>query len=237
LAAELTHCGDQVQERIAQQRAFRRARRVLHPRASRPRPQPSPGVLAAPSLASWVQNVLIRVEWRRRCCPLDAISLELVTFDTQLFHTSGCAGAGYQQGTPACYEIREYLLEKLGRRCAYCKRTEVPLEIEQMTPDCCHSWDAFWTLTLACRPCTPRKGHRTAAEFRYSEMAVAGKRPVWDPAAGNDTGWALPHRLQALGLPIEQGSADGPSGIGQRVTTPRVRGSTLPVYGRARWRP
>jgi hypothetical protein len=39
------------------------------------------------------------------------------------------SGIAYQQGTLAGYELREYLLEKWGRKCAYCDATNVPLQI------------------------------------------------------------------------------------------------------------
>jgi hypothetical protein len=34
----------------------------------------------------------------------------------------------HQQGTVAGYELQEYLLEKWGRRCAYCGAENVPLQ-------------------------------------------------------------------------------------------------------------
>jgi 5-methylcytosine-specific restriction endonuclease McrA len=39
-----------------------------------------------------------------------------------------------EQGTVAGYETREYLLEKWGRKCAYCGKEKVPLQIEHITP-------------------------------------------------------------------------------------------------------
>jgi hypothetical protein len=33
----------------------------------------------------------------------------------------------------AGYELREYLLEKWGRKCAYCDKENVPLQIEHIT--------------------------------------------------------------------------------------------------------
>ena len=32
------------------------------------------------------------------------------------------------------YEVREYVLEKWGRACAYCHATNVPLQIEHIVP-------------------------------------------------------------------------------------------------------
>ena len=63
----------------------------------------------------------------RRACPIAAISVELVKFDTQLMEHAEISGVEYQQGTLQGYEVREYLLEKWGRQCAYCDATGVPL--------------------------------------------------------------------------------------------------------------
>jgi 5-methylcytosine-specific restriction endonuclease McrA len=43
-------------------------------------------------------------------------------------------GVEYQQGELAGYEVREYLLEKWGRTCAYCGAENTPLEIEHIIP-------------------------------------------------------------------------------------------------------
>jgi hypothetical protein len=66
----------------------------------------------------------------RRLCPIVSLSQELVRFDTQLRQDAEVSGVEYQQGELAGYEVREYLLEKWHRRCAYCGKTDVPLEIE-----------------------------------------------------------------------------------------------------------
>src|SRR5262249_21716502 len=92
------------------------------------------------------------------------------------------------------------------RRCAYCTRRAVPLELEQMTPRSRRGADAVWNLTLACKDCNGRKGNRTAAEFGFPQLAAEGKRPLRDAAAGDETPWALYHGLQALGLPTEVGT-------------------------------
>jgi hypothetical protein len=70
----------------------------------------------------------------RRFCPIGSISMELVRFDTQLMQNPEISGTEYQQGELAGYETREYLLEKWGRRCAYCGKEGVPLEVEHIHP-------------------------------------------------------------------------------------------------------
>jgi 5-methylcytosine-specific restriction endonuclease McrA len=207
-AAALSHRGEQVKDRLAQRRACRRGRRARHTRYRPARFQNRrrrEGWLP-PSLESRIQNTLTWLMRLQRLAPAGALSLELVKFDTQLLQNPEISGIAYQQGTLAGYEVREYLLEKWGRACAYCKRTGVPLEVEHMTPTSRDGSDAVWNLTLACRPCNQRKGTRTAAEFGFPELEAIGKRPLRDAAAVNITRQVLFQRLEALGLPLETGT-------------------------------
>jgi hypothetical protein len=70
----------------------------------------------------------------RRLCPVGALNQELVRFDTQLLQNAAIAGVEYQHGELVGYEVREYLLEKWGRVCAYCGAEGVPLEVEHIVP-------------------------------------------------------------------------------------------------------
>lgn len=64
-------------------------------------------------------------------CPITAISQESVCFDPQLMANPEISGVEYQQGELQGYEVREYLLEKWGRKCAYCGAVGVPPSPEQ----------------------------------------------------------------------------------------------------------
>jgi 5-methylcytosine-specific restriction endonuclease McrA len=207
-AAERAHRGEQVKERLDQRRACRRSRRQRHTRyrparfANRRRRE---GWLP-PSLESRLANTLTWVERLRRWCPIGAISLELVKFDTQLMQNAEISGVEYQQGTLAGYEVKEYLLEKWGRRCAYCGATDRPLQVEHIVPRVRHGSNRVSNLTIACKDCNDTKGKRTAEEFGYPQIQAQAQQPLRDAAAVNATRWALFHRLGALGLPLETGT-------------------------------
>jgi hypothetical protein len=130
----------------------------------------------------------------------------LVRFDTQLMQDAEISGVEYQQGQLAGYEVREYLLEKWGRKCAYCGKTDVPLQIEHLIPKVRGGSDRVSNLTLACEPCNQRKGNRTAQEYGHPHLMDTAKVPLRDAAAVNTTRWALYRRLGATGLPIESGT-------------------------------
>jgi hypothetical protein len=93
-AAELAHRGDQVHAHLDQRRRCRRSRRQRHTRyrparfSNRTRPE---GWLP-PSLCSRMENVLTWVARLQRWCPLGAISMELVKFDTQLMQHAEISG-------------------------------------------------------------------------------------------------------------------------------------------------
>jgi 5-methylcytosine-specific restriction endonuclease McrA len=207
-AAELQHRGQQVHAALRARRAIRRSRRQHHTRyrpahvANRNRPS---GWLL-PSIESRLANITTRLARLRRLCPIGARSLELVQFDTHLLQSPEIRGVEYQQGTLAGYEIREYLLEKWGRQCAYCHATQVQLQIEHIVPKSRGGSDRVSNLALACQSCNDAKNNRTAEEFGHPEVQAQMRQPLRDAAAVNITRWALLRLLQATGLPLEVGA-------------------------------
>ena len=133
---ELAHRGRQISEALTSRRGHRRLRRAqLRYRAPRfdNRGNQQSGWLA-PSLQHRVDTTLAWVKRIESLTPISAISTELVRFDMQALENPDIEGAQYQQGTLAGYEVREYLLEKWGRTCAYCDDKNVPLQIEHIHP-------------------------------------------------------------------------------------------------------
>lgn len=207
-AAELSHRGQAVKKALAERRMARRKRRQRKTRYRAPRFDNRRGRVGKlpPSLESRVANVLTWVARLRRLCPIGVLSVELVRFDTQLLEKADIQGVEYQQGTLAGYEVREYLLEKWERRCAYCQKTDVPLEVEHIVPKARGGSNRISNLALACKPCNQNKGTQTATEFGHPEVQAQAKRSLQDAAAVNATRWALYQRLQATGLPVEVGT-------------------------------
>ncbi len=208
-AAELAHRGQRIRDALLARKATRRGRRQ---RRTRYRPRRfdnrrrREGWLP-PSLESRISNMLTWVARLRRYASVAAISQELVRFDTQLLEHPEIAGTEYQQGELEGYEVREYLLEKWGRRCAYCAAVGTPLQVEHIVPRARGGTNRVSNLTLACELCNTAKGARTGAEFGHPEIEGRAKRPLKDAAAVNATRWALYVRLQqATGLPVETGT-------------------------------
>jgi len=213
-AAELTHRGEQIRDRLTSRRQIRRNRRN---RKARYRPARflnrtrDKGWLA-PSLRSRVENILTWVNRLRRVSNITAISQELVRFDTQKLQNPEISGEEYQQGTLYQYEVREYLLEKWGRKCAYCGATNVPLQVEHIVPRSKGGSNRVSNLTLACVPCNQAKGNQDIREFLkhkpelLSRILQQTKQPLVAAAVVNTTRWALFNRLKETGLPVETGT-------------------------------
>ena len=206
-AAELEHRGQAVKAALDQRRAVRRSRRQRHTRyrharfLNRRRPE---GWLP-PSLESRLANT---TTWVARLCklaPITNISQELVRFDTQLMQDAETLGVEYQQGELAGYEVREYLLEKWGRRCAYCGKEHTPFEVEHIVPKSRGGSNRVSNLCIACHDCNQKKGSLTAAEFGHPKVQAQAKQPLRDAAAVNTTRWSLYQRLSDF-FPVELGS-------------------------------
>lgn len=207
-AGELTHRGQAIRDALQTRSAVRRSRRQ---RKTRYRParfnnRRRPEGWLAPSLQHRVDTTLTWVGRLQRLCPVAALSMELVRFDTQLLQNPDISGVEYQQGSLAGYEVREYLLERWGRRCAYCGAINTPLQVEHIVPRSRGGSHRISNLTLACEPCNARKGTRTAEEFGHPEIQAQARPPLKDAAAVNSTRWVLYQRLLATGLPVEIGS-------------------------------
>jgi len=145
-----------------------------------------------------VQNVVTWVQRLRRLCPITALSLELVRFDTQAMQAPDIEGMEYQQGQLSGFEVKEYLLQKWGHRCAYCDKTGVPLQIEHIRPRSRGGSSRESNLTLACVPCNTAKGTQDIGVFlahdpgRLAHMLSQTQASLRDAAVVNAT------RLRAL---------------------------------------
>lgn len=215
-AAELTHRGQRIKRDLEARKAQRRSRRQHKTRYRKSRFMNRRSAiregLKAPSLLHRVFTIETWVRRLRKFAPIGSLSMEFVKFDTQAMVNAEISGVEYQNGTLAGFEVREYLLEKWQRACAYCGVTEVPLQIEHIQPKSKGGTNRVSNLTLACEPCNTKKGDRPAKEFLKSKPIVLAKilaqskAPLKDAAAVNATRWKLFETLKATGFPVECGT-------------------------------
>jgi 5-methylcytosine-specific restriction endonuclease McrA len=195
--AELQHRGFQIRDALTSRRQLRHSRRNRKTRYLKPRFLNRTRLKGwlPPSLNSRVSNILTWVKRVSSLCQITAISQELVRFDTQQMEDSEISGVGYQQGTLAGYEIREFLLEKWNKTCAYCGVKDTRLEIEHINPRSKGGSNRVSNLCLACNPCNQKKGNQDIKDFLKGKPDLLKRilsqaiRPLADTAAVNATRW------------------------------------------------
>jgi 5-methylcytosine-specific restriction endonuclease McrA len=165
---ELTHRSLAIKLKMEQRAMYRRRRRSknLRYRAPRWHNRTKPKGWLAPSLWSRVQHI---DTWARRLsawCPIEAVDLELVRFDTHLMANPDVSGVGYQHGTLHGYEVREYVLEKWGRRCLYCDAENVPLNLDHVVPRSLGGSDRPSNLVPSCIPCNQAERQRSCDRLK-----------------------------------------------------------------------
>jgi 5-methylcytosine-specific restriction endonuclease McrA len=188
----------------------------------------------SPSLRHRLDTTMSMVIRLQRWAPITAIHYELVRFDTQKMENPDISGVEYRHGTLAGYEVREYLLEKWERKCAYCGTSGVPLNIDHIQPRSLGGSNRVSNLTLACVPCNQSKGSsdlKTWLAFRFNPlkaMTIAkrvlaqAKAPLKDAAVVNSTRWALYWALRSTKLPVFTGSGGRTKWNRKRFSLPKT---------------
>lgn len=206
---ELAHRGAAIRDALTARAAYRGRRRGnLRYRPARYDNRTKPDGWLPPSLRHRVESTTNVVAKLRSLAPITEIRMELVKFDTQLMQNAEISGVEYQQSELAGYEVREYLLEKFDRQCAYCPTKNVPLQIEHVIPRARGGSNRVSNLTVACEPCNDAKGVMDVREFlahdpvRLARLLKQLKMPLRDAATMNATRWALKHALEKTGMPV-----------------------------------
>ncbi len=212
--AELTHRGQTIKASLESRRSLRRGRRNRHTRYRQARflNRTRPEGWLAPSLQHRVSTTLTWLKKLIRFAPVSAISQELVRFDLPQIENPEISGVEYQQGELFGYEVREYLLNKWERKCAYCGVENVSLQVEHIHPKAKGGTNRISNLCLACEKCNQQKGTQLIEQFLakkpdvLNRILTQAKKPLKDAAAVNSTRWELFKQLKALGLPVNTGS-------------------------------
>jgi 5-methylcytosine-specific restriction endonuclease McrA len=157
--AELTHRGQAIKARLESRRSLRRGRRNRNTRYRQARflNRTRPKGWLAPSLQHRVETTLTRVKRLIKLAPISSIAQELVRFDLPQIENPEISGVEYQQGTLFGYEVREYLLNKWDRKCAYCGVENMPLQIEHIHPKAKGDLIEFPTSALLVKNAIRRK--------------------------------------------------------------------------------
>ena len=212
--AELTHRGQSIKASLESRRSLRKGRRSRHTRYRKARflNRTRPKGWLAPSLQHRVETILTWTTRLIKVAPISSIVQELVRFDLQQLENPEISGLEYQQGVLCGYEVREYLLNKWDRKCAYCGVADTPLQVEHIHPKAKGGSNRISNLCLACEKCNVKKGTQEVEQFLSKKPEILkrilsqAKRPLKDATAVNSTRWALFNRLRTTGLPVSTGS-------------------------------
>lgn len=209
----LVHRGESIRDALTARRNCRRRRRGnLRHRAPRFLNRTKPQGWLPPSLRHRVDTATAWVAKFVKLAPVTGIVEELVKFDAQKLQNPEISGTEYQQGTLFEYEVREYLLEKFGRKCVYCGAENVPLNIDHVVPKARGGSNRISNLVLSCVNCNQKKDSQPVDVFLKNRPEVLDrikrrlKTSLADAAVLNATRWSLFNALKAFGLPVETGS-------------------------------
>lgn len=178
IAGEMTLRSD-IKRLLEQRAAYRRTRRArLWHREPRFNNRAKDNGWLAPSIQHKLDNHIKLIDKLKSILPITRVVVEVATFDTQKMQKPEISGVEYQQGELQGYEIREYLLQKWGRKCAYCGKKDVPLEIEHIIPKSRGGSDRVSNLTIACHECNQSKNNQTAEEFGYPKIHAKAEKSL-----------------------------------------------------------
>lgn len=213
-AMELEHRGQAIKADLLKRRQIRSGRRSRKTRYREARfnNRARPKGWLPPSLMSRVYNTMTWVNRLIKFSNVSELSVERVKFDMALMLDPTISGKGYQQGTLYGYTTREYVLEKYGRKCVYCDKTDVPLQMDHRDPKSKGGSNHHSNLVPACEPCNQRKGNMDVDVFlkddpaRLARLQKQAKVKLADAAAVNATRNKLLEQLCSTRLPVEEGS-------------------------------
>jgi len=191
-----------VSKKLSERRMYRRLKRsklwYREPRFNNRVSSKKKGWLP-PSIEHKLNTHIKAIDKVKEILPITQINIEVASFDTQKIQNPEIKGVEYQQGELKGYEIKEYLLEKWNRKCAYCGKTNVPLEVEHIVSKLRGGTDRVSNLTISCNKCNQRKGNKTAEEFGYPKIQEKANKSLKEAAFMNNVRWKLINQLKKQG--------------------------------------
>ncbi len=187
-----------VSKKIEERRMYRRTRRGrLWYRKPRFLNRKKDEGWLAPSTQHRFDSHLRLVNTLESFLPISIKKVEVTNFDAQKMQNPEIKGVEYQQGELQGYKVREYLLDKWGRKCAYCGKTDVALQLEHIVPKSRGGTNSVSNLTLACKTCNVKKGDQTAEEFGHPTIQQQANKTLKATACMNNLRWKIVAHLGA----------------------------------------
>lgn len=236
---EIEHRGKQISKCLKARAALRRARRNRNTRYRQSRflNRRKPVGWLPPSLQHRVDTTISWVYRFQRYLPVTGLAVERVKFDMQKLNNPEISGIEYQQGTLFQYEVKEYLLEKWGRKCVYCGVENNILETEHIIPKARDGTNRVSNLTISCRACNQSKGILPIEVFLSNKPELLNKirnqlkKPLTDATAVNATKNKLFTELLRTGLPVVTGTGGQTKYNRLRLVVPKTHAHDAACVG------
>lgn len=169
-----------IPDKLKEKKMYRTNRRSRNTRYRKPRfdNRGIPKGWLTPSIQHKLDTYINLVNKFNNILPISQINVEISPFDIQKMQNADISGIEYRQGELQGYEIKEYLLEKWHRQCAYCKIENVPFETEHIIPTSRGGTNRVSNLTIACHQCNQKKGNMTATEFGHPDIQLQAKQSL-----------------------------------------------------------
>ncbi len=188
-----------IPKKLEQKANYRRNRRHRNTRYRQPRfdnrKKSKPKGWLAPSIKHKMNSHIKLVNKLKEILPISKVIVEVAQFNTQKMQNPEIEGVEYQQGTLQGYNVRNYLLEKFNRQCAYCGKEDVPLEVEHIIPKSRGGSNRVDNLTISCHNCNQEKDSQTAKEFGYPNVQKQAKQTLKSTAFMNIVRWKIVNKL------------------------------------------
>lgn len=222
-AANLNHRGHQISEALTSRAATRRGRRNRKTRYRQARfnNRAKPKGWLAPSIMSRVYNCETWARKLTKFSPITEIVVETVRFDMQKMTNPNIAGAEYQQGELAGYELREYVLFRDKHTCQYCHgaANDSILNVDHKQPRSKGGSNSVKNLITSCLTCNQEKDSLSLEDWldlnkkKKDKLAQARVKLIpkvmlgkfvsmRDAAAVNAARYRLGEAVKQFGIPI-----------------------------------
>ncbi len=188
-----------ISKKLEQKANYRKNRRHRNTRYRQPRfdnrKKSKPKGWLAPSIKHKMDSHIKLVNKLKEILPITKVIIEVAQFNQQKMQNPEVEGVEYQQGKLQGYNVRNYLLKKFNRKCVYCGKKDVPLEVEHIIPKSRGGSNRVDNLTISCHDCNQKKGSQTAKEFGYPSVEKQAKKTLKSTAFMNIVRWKIVDKL------------------------------------------
>ena len=227
---EMRHRGSRIRNRMDRRRSLRRGRRgMLRNRQPRFDNRTRPDGWLPPSMLTRLANTETWIRRLSAIFPVRFVRVETARFDTQVMQDAEISGAEYQRGDLTGWQLRSYVFNRDGRRCAYCDNTKAErYETDHIVPRSRGGANRVSNLVVCCQDYNIEKDSRPVEEFlsdrpaRLAAVRRIQRAGLADASQMNIIVPELLRRLEQMGMPVTSHDAYTTSWTRSRLEVPKT---------------